>query len=143
MAIAVYNSQTNQVRTFMRDDYPAAYTPPAGYTLVEAGELPPDWALEEDTSHAAHLATLRASAKALLDRQQSQELLLRATILVLIDEINALRQWIAGLKSQTAAATNLANFQTRVASLPNMPDRTGAQARAAIGGKIDAAEADT
>ena len=67
---------------------------------------------------------------------------LRALVLVLIDELNDLQQWIAAFKSQTAAATNLANFQSRVAGLPAMADRTAAQARIAIRNKINAGDAD-
>jgi hypothetical protein len=41
--LAVYNSTTNQVVTFIRDDH-GGYVPPAGYTLVES--LPPEWTWE-------------------------------------------------------------------------------------------------
>lgn len=66
----------------------------------------------------------------------------RGLVLVLIDELNNLRGWIAAFKVQTAAATNLSNLQTRVAALPAMPNRTAQQARTAISGKITAGEAD-
>ncbi len=58
--------------------------------------------------------------------------ILRAEALVLIDEINALREWITSFKAATAAATSLANLQTRVAALASMPDRTASQAKTAI-----------
>lgn len=62
---------------------------------------------------------------------------LKAIAAVVIDELNTLRQWIAAFKVEVAAATNLANLQSRVASLPNMPDRTAAQARTAIKNAIN------
>ncbi len=62
----------------------------------------------------------------------------RGAALVTLDEVNTLRQWLAAFKVEVAAATNLANLQTRVASLPAMADRTANQLRSAIRGKIDA-----
>jgi len=62
----------------------------------------------------------------------------KAIILTLIDELNLLRDWIVAFKVQTAAATSLANLQTRVAALPDMPDRTVPQAIAAVRTKAGA-----
>lgn len=67
---------------------------------------------------------------------------LRAEAAVLIDELNNIRQWIVAFKAQTALATNLANFQTRVAALPDMPDRTLAQAKTAIQNKLNGGTVD-
>lgn len=142
MAIAIYNESTNKVKTFIRDDYPEGFAPPAGYTLVASGELPGGWTLEEDTSHADFLSAYRTTAKSHLDAEAAQNALLRGTILVLIDEINLLRQWTTDFKAQTALASNLADFKTRTAGLSNMPARTGTQARTAIKAKIDAGDAD-
>lgn len=72
----------------------------------------------------------------------SNERVLRALLLTLIDELNSLRSWLRSFKTETAAATNLANFQTRVAALPNLPDRTARQARTSIAAKITAGDAD-
>jgi hypothetical protein len=66
----------------------------------------------------------------------------RAIVLVAIDEINLLREWITSFKAAVAAATSLANLQTRVAALPDLPDRTPAQAKAAVTNKIDSGNAD-
>ena len=143
MAIAIYNSQANTVKTFIRDDYPQGYTPPTGYTLVPANELPQGWTPELDTSHQEFLLQLRQQAKEMLDEQNaSNSAALRALVLVLIDELNNLRQWTVAFKQQTALATNLGNLQTRVAALPTLGDRTGQQAREAIKGKLDAGDAD-
>ena len=53
----------------------------------------------------------------------------RAIALMAIQEINALRDWITSFKSAVAAATSLANLQSRVAGLADMPDRTLSQAK--------------
>ena len=68
---------------------------------------------------------------------------LRAIAAVLVDEINVLRQWLASFKVEVAAATNLANLQSRVATLPATPNRTLAQARTAVKNAINAGSVDT
>jgi len=66
----------------------------------------------------------------------------RAIVSLLLDENNALRSWIMGFKAAEAAATSFADHKTRVAALPNMPDRTLAQAKAAFLAKIDGGTVD-
>ncbi len=61
----------------------------------------------------------------------------RAVAGLVVDEINTLRQWIVAFKAATAAATSLANLQTRVAALPDLPDRTLAQAKSAFISKVN------
>lgn len=67
---------------------------------------------------------------------------LRALAAVLVDEINILRGWLVSFKAEVAAATNLADLKTRVAGLPNTPDRTLAQAKTAVANKISSGNAD-
>ena len=67
---------------------------------------------------------------------------IRAAAAVLVDEINVLRQWEMSLKAGIAAATSLADVKTAVAALPNLPDRTLAQAKTAIQNKITTGVAD-
>lgn len=62
----------------------------------------------------------------------------KAIALTLLDEINLLREWIASFKAAVAASTSLANLQTRVAALPDMPDRTVQQAIQAVRTKAGA-----
>lgn len=86
----------------------------------------------------------RDRAKALLDAVASEQAaLLRAVVLVTLDEINALRQWVTSFKAAVAASTSLVNLQTRVAALSSTPDRTPTQARAAIKSHLDAGDADS
>jgi hypothetical protein len=66
----------------------------------------------------------------------------RAVAAVLVDEINALRDWVTSFKAAMAAASSLANLQTRVAALASLPDRTLGQAQAAVQAKIDAGTVD-
>lgn len=101
---------------------------------------------DADTSDAAvaarAVAAVRAvalSAFALAREDATRD---RALALVTVDEINLLRQWLTAFKAAVAASTSLANLQTRVAALANLPDRTAAQAKAAVGEKIDAGAAD-
>lgn len=56
---------------------------------------------------------------------------------ILKDEFNAVRGWITDLKTEVAASTNLADFQSRVAGLPDLADRTLAQLKTAIQNRID------
>lgn len=67
---------------------------------------------------------------------------LRGTAAVLVDEINILRQWIVAFKVEVAAAASLADLKTRVAALPNLPDRTLTQAKTAIKAAITAGTVD-
>ncbi len=62
----------------------------------------------------------------------------RAVAAIMVDEINALREWIVSFKAQVAAASSLADLKTRVAGLPDLPDRTLAQAKAAFISKVNA-----
>ncbi len=61
----------------------------------------------------------------------------RAVVGLAIDEINTLREWIVAFKAATALASSLANLQTRVAALPDLPDRTLAQAKTAFINKVN------
>ncbi len=85
---------------------------------------------------------LRIDGKAIIDMQSPQGIILRALADILVDEINVVRGWLQTFKAQTAAATSLANLQTRVASLPDTPDRTLLQFKNAIKTAIDAGTVD-
>jgi len=61
----------------------------------------------------------------------------RAVSALVVDEINVLREWTVSFKAQVALATTLADLKTRVATLPNLPDRTLAQAKSAFISKVN------
>lgn len=86
----------------------------------------------------------RAAAKALLALAHDQTGdVLRAVVLVTIDEVNALRARLRAQDAAVAGAATLAALKAAWAALPAAPDRTGAQARAAVGAKLDAGDADS
>lgn len=55
---------------------------------------------------------------------------------IIKDELNLCRGWIMSFKAEVAAAANLGDLQTRVAGLPDLPDRTLAQLKTAIQNRI-------
>lgn len=89
------------------------------------------------------LLALRAAAKACLasakDAQAKKD---RAVVAILLNEINDLRAWITSFKAATAAATNLADFKTRVSALSNTPARTMSQAQTKYEAMIDSGKHD-
>jgi len=87
--------------------------------------------------------TARTPASNIIDDTGYLGKLFRAEGAVLVDEINALRQWITSFKAAVAAATTFANLQTRVAALASVPDRTLSQARTAIQTKITSGSVDS
>ncbi len=79
----------------------------------------------------------RKDAVLLINLTNPQARAYRAIAALAIDEINTLREWIVSFQAAVAAATSLANLQTRVAALPNLPDRTLAQAKIAFIAKVN------
>lgn len=61
----------------------------------------------------------------------------RAVASIMVDEINAVRGWIVSFKAQVALATTLADLKSRVSGLPDLPDRTIAQAKTAYITKVN------
>lgn len=84
----------------------------------------------------------RAPAAACYDGTGAEAKALRALAGVLVDELNALRQWVTSFKAACAAATSFADQKTRIAALANVPDRTLAQAKTAIQNKVNAGAVD-
>lgn len=56
---------------------------------------------------------------------------------IIKDEFNILRGWLVDFKVEVAAAANLGDLKTRIAALPDLPDRTLAQLKTAITARID------
>lgn len=87
----------------------------------------------------AALAALKAIADSTVDAIDQQGLLTRSLAVVVLDTINTIHATWTDFKAETAAATSLANFQSRVAAnTPNLPQRTKAQLLAAIKTEIAA-----
>ena len=110
----------------------------------------PGWTAQEvdSTTFAAAAvipdqAPLRTEAVGLLNTSiTGNAKLTRAVVLITMDEINNLRQWVMSFKAAVAAATTLADLKTRVAALSDTPDRTTAQLKTAVENKINAGTAD-
>lgn len=95
------------------------------------------------TERIALNSTQRDQARDFLMNDARPEMkALRSLALVVMDEINATRGWIESFKVATAAATSLANLQTRVAGLAQMPDRNSVQLLNAMLARISAGDAD-
>ena len=119
---------------------PLIYWKQAGGALEEMTQGEKD-ALDAEIAAAA-IAAMRSGGITSLSDATPGGVLLRAFADITKDEINNLRQWIVLFKAQVALASNLANLQTRVATLPDMPDRTLVQLRNSIENRIDSGNVD-
>ncbi len=96
-----------------------------------------------DGSQSAYdtwVATVTAAQKqavTFMQRLEAESKAYRAIAALAVDEINTLREWIVSFQAAVAASSSLANLQTRVAALPNLPDRTLAQAKTAFIAKVN------
>jgi hypothetical protein len=95
-----------------------------------------DWstAAAQQAQHA-HDRTRAASAVP-FGAGREQGIVLRAEASLLVDEINALRQWNSQLNSCIAKADSLTTLKTCAAALPVLAPRTLDQAVNALGNKI-------
>jgi len=112
----------------------------AGFVAVEGAwrvKKATAWTAPQITAAQNALDTCAADTLQLQAQQKidSMDLFDKAIVLTLIDELNLLREWIVAFKAQAALATSLANLQTRIATLPDLPDRTVLQAIAAVRSK--------
>jgi hypothetical protein len=80
---------------------------------------------EKDAVDAQNLSDARD--RLIQDQVDLVESVLRQVVVMTLGEINILRQWIVDFQVEVAAATNLNDLKTRIAGLPNLPDRTFAQ----------------
>lgn len=118
---------------YINPDISAVAAVPTRYWTVGTNPVTEMNQAAKDAVDAAIVAAVKASSKAeataSIDGNGGYHL--RAIANLTIDEINSLRQWITSFKAATAAATSLTNLQTRVAALPNTPNRTLTQAKTA------------
>lgn len=85
--------------------------------------------------NSAPFQTFLTTRETILAREQSKKLAdedFRIGYKILLNEFNILRDFDRKLKTEIAAATSLANLQTRIATLPNLPDRTLTQFKNAM-----------
>ena len=84
----------------------------------------------------------RVQAIATKDDTSQEGMRLRALILILLDELNVIRTWTRDFKIEVSQASSLANLKTRVATLPDLTNRTLAQAKTAYESHINNGNAD-
>jgi hypothetical protein len=135
-----------QANVLVNPDLSAVSGQPLKYWKHVAGAIQLMTQGERDAADAAIAAALllsqRAGAKDIFDGSGSDAKILKAVVLLLIDELNALRERDRDRSTDVAAATNLADLKARWAARSALADRTGAQARTAIRAKLDNGDAD-
>ena|ERR1043166_797591 len=95
------------------------------------------------TSDGSLLSDVRSGAVAeSLTGGGSLGMLERGAALVIMDELNVLRQRDVDRSADVAAATSLADLKTRWAARSAFPQRTATQIKTAIQNKINAGDAD-
>jgi hypothetical protein len=88
-------------------------------------------------------AALRARVKQLFDGTSEGGVKDRAIAWLLVNQLNALRQWDMSFKAAVAASTSLADLKSRVALLPDLAQITLSAARQALRDLLDSGSADT
>ena len=83
----------------------------------------------EETAAQAAVELAQKESESQLDNAIRIE---KGLALTLLDEINLIRGWFVAFKAAVAASTSLANLQTRIAALPDTPDRTVDQLKTAV-----------
>jgi hypothetical protein len=87
--------------------------------------------------------TFRRLAKEALDKQTAKiEGLIRAMLLVVLDEMNLHADKMNEINASVDAASNFNAFKSDLQSVADYPQRTPAQLRNAIKSKLDAGDAD-
>ena len=123
------------------DSQTATFVPGAGATAgqITAGNAVIagfDWSL--GAYNTWRNGKVRQQAETALDNARDRlEQVDRAIALTLLMDVDTpLREWITQFKAAGAASTNFANLQSRIAALPNMPNRTTAQLISAVKGRL-------
>lgn len=102
--------------------------------------LPDDPPIQETTEPV--LENERDQAIDLVDSSAPVSKVERGTLLVAIDELNLHALKINAILDAVDAATSLADLKSRIASIPDYPQRTPAQAKQAVKNKISSGGAD-
>lgn len=84
---------------------------------------------EKDAVDASLLSDSRDATVAQIDDVES---IIRQMVVSIVRELNIVRNWTVDFKAEVASATSLGDLQSRVAGLPDLPDRTVAQFKAQI-----------
>lgn len=99
--------------------------------------------MDSDTTPQAVTGKQRSGAVSqLLSDRSSSAKLIRSILLIVLDEINILRQRDVNRSLDVAAATTLADLKTRWAARSSLQDRTSTQFLNAVESKINSGESD-
>lgn len=128
------------VQGSVRIDFKASATGPQ-QTQAQGIADTHDWSAAADVTQAAKDAKVLAQdaiTNGAAQNADSNRRLIIGLTQMISDEFNTHTTWNSALTSAIAAATSLANLQTRVAAITAIPQRTEAQVRTAIIAKINA-----
>lgn len=110
----------------------------AGWTALEV-----DQAIFDASVVVADPIPLRAAAVDLAANDPSPiSKVNRAVLLIVLDEINLLRERFNDIATDVAAAVSLADLKTRWAARSSLSDRTAAQLKTAAAAKLNSGAAD-
>lgn len=117
--------------------------PQPGYAEEAIDDQHPDvLAYLAPPSDAELTAATRLAATGYSTRRDGLIQLIRAVLLLTMDELNVLRARLRAQDNAIAAATSLADLKTRWAALNPVPDRTAAQIKPALLNRINTPDAD-
>lgn len=91
---------------------------------------------EETARDAAEASAVSTRLDAIVAEIDQTEDILRALVLVLIDELNLHSATIAAMLTASTNATSLNDFKNRMSQIPAIPQRTTQQLRTAIRNKL-------
>jgi len=140
----IFNDQTSQTEDQVRiliSTTPIRYFKKVGSPQI-SHMTPAESAAVDAAIALARTLSQREGAKNIYDNAVYFGKVLRAIVLLVLDEINDLRTRDRDRAADVAAATSLADLKTRWAARSSLTDRTAAQARTAIRNKIDSGSAD-
>ena len=120
------------------DPHKDFWTEGSNLILRDGVSLPDNPPIQETAD--SPVVVQRNLAKALIDAQN--EIILRALLAVIIDEMNLHALKINAILDAVDGAATLAALKTAVAAIPDHPQRTLAQLRTAVLNKIDTGTVD-
>lgn len=112
-------------------------------SAAEAAAIESEWAAHPPPTDQQIVERLRAAANAALGQlEDRQTMLLRALVLVLLDELNAHAAKINAILTAIDNGSTLAQVKSNIAAIADYPTRTAAQVRAALQDKVTNGDAD-
>lgn len=101
-------------------------------TAQEETDVLAEWAVNPPLTPETRLAIEYDKAVAFLNQDEIVPRIIRSTLILLVNQLNARADTVNAILAAAAAATSLADFKSRMALIPNDPIITKAQALAAM-----------